>query len=46
MKNMLATMNAHFEESLESSQPQPVAVLEGGGPPSFGGSTFWKTMNC
>ena len=36
MKNMYATMNAHFEESSESSQPQPVVVLKGRGPPATG----------
>ena len=34
MKNMLAAMNAHFEESNnDSSQPEPLTVIEGGGPP-------------
>ena len=37
MKNMLAQMNAHFEESNnESSKPEPLVVVEGGGPPPPG----------
>ena len=37
MKNMLAQMNAHFEESNnDSSKPEPLVVVEGGGPPPPG----------